>query len=318
MIRVKNIAKHVCLVLIIVLSLLLSACGETKVEVKSAKFSVTYLDVGEGDCALIKFPDNKIALIDTGVNTDENYHKIVDAMSSLNIDSIQWLILTHPDLEHIGCATRLIENVHINSIYIPDVRDKMLFSSIKEIEDCAKLKEIPCVISAWGEDMSGKDYVLKFLAPLPSMISESTYVDLNLTDEPTGKQINNVSAIVYVEYKGVRFLFTGDAEMEAEDMLIDSAKVGIFKNVNLTNLHFLKVGGHGSKNCSGEYLLGYVKPQNAVISSGDSFNNHPATETLLRIIEVNPKCNILRTDVYGNITVTVNESGEYFIENQIK
>ena len=318
MIRVKNALVKFCLIPIIILSVLFSACEVSEnTEEFFASFSVTYIDVGEGDATLIKFPDDKVALIDTGANTDENYHKIVNELSGLGVNDIEWLILTHPDSEHIGLGERIIENLTVNNVYLPDVLNESLFPTIRVIKDSLALNGIEYKVSAWGEDMSDKDYIFKFLSPFPMIMSESLYLDLNFNNEPTGKQINNVSAIVYVEYKGLRFLFTGDAEEEAEKLLITTAKTGLL-DVNFTEIDFLKIGNHGSKNSSCSEFLEYLKPKNSVISCGDSFNGHPATETLVRIMEANEKCKIYRTDVCGDIRVGINEQGEYKITNQIK
>ncbi len=318
--RIKSVLFRLCLISLINLNFLfLICCDNAKAENMVAPFSVTYIDVGQGDATLIKLPDGKIVLIDTGAGTDENYHKVVNALSDINEEKIDCLILTHPDSEHIGNGLRLIDNLSVSMVYLPDVANVELFPIFKEIKDRLIEKGIKYRISALGENLSDKDYTFRFLAPYPSIIDGSLYTEFNLTEQPTGEQINNVSAVVYVEYKGVRFLFSGDAEEKAEQKFIEDVKAYVFgSEVTLSDIHFLKVGGHGSKNCCCQTLLSYVKPQNAVISSGDSFSGHPATETLVRIMEANEKCKIYRTDVCGDIRVGINEQGEYKITNQIK
>ena len=108
---------------------------------------------------------------------------------------------------------------------------------------------------------------------------------------------NNMSLIVRITYGNVTFLFTGDAEREEEQDLVE-ADVPLQADV-------LKVSHHGSNSSSGDVFLGAVKPRYAVVSVGaDNQYGHPAEEVLGRLIDAGAE--IYRTDLQGTIICKTN------------
>ena len=117
----------------LVLALIIFAlfcCGCSKTPQKGTEegysFSVNVFDVGEGDCIFIEFPDGKNMLIDCGEGNDKNFSNVNKFFSANKVDKIDYLIITHPDLDHAGGALNVVENYKINRAYLPDLDQNVL------------------------------------------------------------------------------------------------------------------------------------------------------------------------------------------------
>ena len=125
--------------------------------------------------------------------------------------------------------------------------------------------------------------------------------------------------MIYVEYAGVSFLFTGDAGKQQEQLVENNINLGFYNQfvdgrIDLYNIDFLKVAHHGADDCSSQDFLNIIQPQNAVLSvGGNNIYGHPSSRVIDRLYLANPNVNLLRTDVCGNITISVSASGEYAI-----
>jgi competence protein ComEC len=170
--------------------------------------------------------------------------------------------------------------------------------------------------------IQGKNYYVGFLSPISGSINKTYYDEFNLISNPTDQQVNNLSPMIYLTYNGVRFLFTGDADKLQEQKIIEYYKSNIIDlyhkdRVNLYDIDFLKVGHHGDEDSSSQEFLDILKPKNAIISvGGNNVYGHPSTRVINRITTTNENCRILRTDVLGNVYVSVDKNGEYKISNQ--
>lgn len=282
--------------------------------------AVQYINVGEGDSILIKFPDDKLMLIDTADIVSKNVNKIENIIKRYSKDKIDYLVLTHPDVDHVGNAQKIIEDFSIGTAYIPLILEPSLFTAFNDAVNVLNEKQVKTVISKYGDLIEGENYFVAFLSPLPVGMKDSAYGDFNGAIAPTGRQTDNLSPIIYVDIKGVRFLFTGDASSDQEEIVIDRFKTGVYsemfghynKNVNLFNVDFLKVSNHGASSATCERFLETVSPDNAIISvGGTNYYGNPSSDVLMRIVENNEDCNILRTDAHGNIRILINEYGKY-------
>ena len=267
--------------------------------------SVNFLSVGQGDCAFIIFPDGKTLLIDCGEKDDANFatvRKYIDAAGG----KIDYLVLSHTDSDHTGNAADLIKAYGVSTAYIPKVIDDGKFTAFHNAKEELTACGANIKISAIGERVVGEDYYFCFLYPN----EDSDYDDLNFGDQ-TADAINAVSSILYLDYRGTRFLFTGDADKKSEEKVVDRAKSGVYyiygnndRAVDLKNLDYLKVSHHGGKEEISEKFYEYLTPRAAVISVS-ALNNygHPSSFTLRALEGANPEINILRTDVLGSISV---------------
>lgn len=282
-------------------------------------FSVNFLDVGEGDAIFINFNDGNTMLIDCGEKSDKNFTTIKRYINAYSCGTLDYLVLTHPDSDHVGNAADILDRYDVKTAYIPYLLQPENFSAYYPAYLKIAEKGIGKV-SAAGGVISGEDYYAVFLSPNAQGTTDSAYGAVNSSDTPSKSDINNVSPIIYLEYKGVRFVFTGDAGVSQEKVAINNVKTGIIKryikrDINLTGIDFLKVSHHGAADESGEEFLKALTPKNAVISvGGENYYGHPAGETLSRIKEASPDCKIYLTSENGTVSVLVEGSGNIAVK----
>ncbi len=295
--------------------------GEESVEENT--FSIHFIDVGQGDCIFARFSDGKTMLVDCGPNDESVANNIIDYIKSAKVDTIDYLVLTHPDSDHVGNAVKIMSSFNIGTAYLPDIYEGHLnlYSYYKDAENFIRDKNITVNRSDCYDIIQGDDYNVVFLAPQPSAIIGSAYIDFNFALSPTDTQANALSSVIYIQAQGVRCLLTGDITSVQERKMLDKLETlkthynnyGI--TVDIKDIDFLKVSHHGADNSSCDEFLMKTRPKNAVISvGGNNFYGHPATEVLERLYAVNPLMNIYRTDVSGSISVTALGQGEYKVK----
>lgn len=273
-------------------------------------FSVNFIDVGSGDAIFINFADGNTMLIDCGAESDRNYNSVKRYLDGYTGGTLNYFVLTHPDADHVGNAAAIIENYTVEKAFVPYIILPQNFNAYYRAFTLLKKEQI--AYSAVGTAVCGDDYYLIMLSPNALSNTDSAYDVFNSYEDPPENVRNDISPIIYLEYKGVRFVFTGDAGFSQEKAALNNLNLGMVnKNkVNLTDIDFLKVSHHGAADASGDEFLQALTPKNAVISvGGDDRNNHPATQTLTRIREANGNCNIYLTSVCGTVSVFVDESG---------
>ena len=280
-------------------------------------FSVHFLDVGEGDAIFIDFADGKTMLIDCGEKKEHNLKTIENCLDEHVTDgTLNYLVLTHPDSDHVGNAVDILTDYKVERAYIPHLLQPENFNAYKDAHALLLEKEIKTEDSETGKMVYGEDYYLVMLSPENYRNKDSAYYKVNFSIDPLPDDINNISPIIYLDYKGVRFIFTGDAGFSQEQVALNNVDTGIVNRflprqdkapVNLTDIDFLKVSHHGSDDASGNEFLQRITPKNAVISvSGDNNYGHPKTATLNRILAANENCNLYLTSLLGTVSVYVN------------
>jgi competence protein ComEC len=251
---------------------------------------ITFIDVGQGDSIFIKLPLGKgNYLIDTGgtisFNTDSwkarkkeyevGKEVVVPYLKSKGISTIDKLILTHGDADHIGGALAVIKELHVKEIILP--KSGELSEMEKETLLAAKRKSIPWSFVSAGDSWKAGKTVFHVVSPQAGMKMER----------------NNGSIVLFAKIGGQRWLFTGDLEKEGEDQLIN--------HYDKLKIDVLKAGHHGSKSSTTESFLDQLEPKIAVISAGKNNRyGHPAEEVLMNLNE--RKIKVLRTDQHGAIT----------------
>lgn len=253
----------------------------------SGELIIHYLDLGQADSILLELPNNEIMLIDAGNNSDGQ--KLVNYLREQGIDTIDYLIGTHPHADHIGGLDDVIENFVIGRIYMPEV-----IHTTKTFEDVllAVQRKGKKITPARTEVSIIDDPVLQiyFLSPI-----NNNYKDLN-----------HYSAVVKVDFLDKSFLFTGDAEKINEEEMIEKYGVRL-------KSHILKVGHHGSNTSTSEEFIEKVVPDYAVISVGkDNSYGHPSALVIQRL--QNHGVKIYRTDLQG--TIIARSDGQQILFNQ--
>lgn len=242
--------------------------------------SVIQIDIGQGDAALIKFPNGKTALIDAGEATeyfDNGERVILPLMDKLGVDTIDYGFISHVDSDHYRGFLSIISKHRVKQIYKP----KLDPNSQKDIEFENYLKT---------NDVHFKYYSKQIITIGNSRI----YVLNDTTNHYLGSMSSNdQSGMLKLVYGNNSFLFTGDASTKVESEYINNYKIFLHSDV-------LKAGHHGSRSSTSEEFLEYVKPIYAVISAGvmNKFN-HPHKEIVERFNQ--NKISIVRTDKSGGI-----------------
>ena len=238
----------------------------------SNEVSIHVIDVGQGDSILIKTPDNKNMLIDSG---DENSGNTVKRyLKKQKISKLDIVIATHPDSDHIGGLDDIIYDFNIDKIYMPNKENNT--SSYNDIITACNKKNLDIIKASKGMNLNlGSSVSIKILSP------STTHEDTNLN-----------SIVLNLSYKNKDFLFTGDAEYKNETDIIN--------NYNLEDVDFLKIGHHGSKTSTSDAFLKNTSPDVAIISCGyKNRYNHPHKETLDSLMKYHIP--IYRTDEQGDL-----------------
>ncbi len=244
----------------------------------AAPLSVDFLDVGQGDAALIVSPTGKAVLIDAG---PRGSGKIVRAaMRRRGVQRLDLVLISHAHADHVGGVLELLDQVPIGRYLDPGLPHTSALYR-RTLEALAR-KGVPMHTARAGQTIRlGGGAVLRLLAPsLP--LFHGTRSDLNAC-----------SVVARLEYGAVSVLFTGDAEQPTE------ARLRQRHDLRST---VLKVAHHGSRYASTPAFLARVKPRIAVISVGKNGYGHPAAQTLRRLAVIGAE--IYRTDLDGTVSIT--------------
>ena len=257
---------------------------QDEVPVADGEIEVHFVDVGQGDCAIIRTPDGNI-IIDAGTNSSEDQMKAY--IDKLGIDSFEYAIFTHPHEDHIGGAEVVMRNYKVNNVLIPDLAatTKVYETMLDSIEESGANV---VVIEAGKElEFTVGSLVAKVLGPV------------EIDDDK-----NNASIVMNVKYGKTGILFTGDAEVKSEELLLKKYKLGQLR------ADIIKLGHHGSDTSSSLDFLRAVSPKVGIISCGvDNTYGHPNAEILTRLESEGIEYH--RTDKEGSIVYVVNADG-YF------
>ena len=206
------------------------------------KMYVSFIDVGQGNCTLLRC-GGKTILVDSGeVGVAQT---VIGYIKNLNIDTLDCVLVTHPHSDHMGAMTKLLYEFKIKDFIMPEIPEKIIPTSrIYEKFLTAVSDNAENVIAAEpGETFSYGEMTVEIFAPLHD------YDDLN-----------DMSAVTRVSYGDTSVMFMGDASATVEKDLLQ-------KNVDYSAT-ILNVGHHGSKTSSSEKWLKAVNPKYAVICCG--------------------------------------------------
>lgn len=259
----------VCLASLILLAV-------TLINIPSKDLQIITFDVQNADCFLIKTPQNKYFIIDTGRASYKGSKAqansiIIKYLKDRGIKNIEGMIITHFDNDHSGGAVDIMNNLKVKKVYINSFKDKTMTSI--NIYKTLREKKIPTNIPQNNK----------------SIYSEK---DLNLqTFMANAQEDNEKSIITLLSFKDFDMLFSGDAGIGAFEQL---------KNEIPHNVEVLKVGHHGGPNVINTSMLNHLNTQVSIISTGPNAFGHPNRGTL----DILRNTDIYRTDRHNSIKIT--------------
>ena len=252
----------------------------------TGNLTVHFLDVGHGDSIIIVTPTLGIVLIDGGFEDQPRY--ILNYMKGLGVNYLDYAIASHPDADHIGGLDMVIDKM----AYVNEVLDNGKAPYNASDNDMRSYRSYRKVsLDQEGYKPVRKDMTLK----IDDNIRLQVLVPFD--NKTYFNDTNDNSLIVKLTYGDVSFLFTGDCARACEERLL---KKDIKADI-------LKVPHHGDDDSMSQEFLDAVRPEMAVISTGDYERfGHPHAAVLKRLEDAGAK--VYRTDLDGNVIVTTDGS----------
>ncbi len=289
----QQVYKHWRIASLIGLSVVTIWVWDSGFHEKGRLLEVITLDVGQGDAAIVRFPDRKTMLVDGGIQHtfyDEKKQREVEYdvgeriiepyLDVKGVRELDMVVLTHPDLDHGGGLGYILQNFKVKHILgIPDI--EIDSSTHERLRSIARTRNIQYSFPYRGNIDLTPTATIELLHPIDAASTD-------LTDDNK----NDDSLVLKLTYGEVDILFTGDIESNAEYRLIESEQY--------LRSDILKVPHHGSRTSSSARFLDSVQPRYAIFSLGlGNRYQFPHADVVSRYKERN--CVQLRTDQLGAI-----------------
>ena len=240
---------------------------------KNMIFKSTYLlalDVGQGDSFLFH-SNNNTFLVDTGGSfyddNNVNSTKVSNVLKSLGIRKIDYIFITHGDIDHIGYCRSLLDDFRIGKVY---------FNANKYNNNELNLQKF----------LKKREIEYEKISKMKFMMGKFSIYALSIDFDNE----NDSSIMLAINVEKLKLLFMGDGGKTLENYLLRNAVLG--------NVDILKVGHHGSKTSSSKEFINEINPKYSIISVGKNNRyGHPNKEVLENL----SKSKIYRTDQDGSI-----------------
>lgn len=238
-----------------------------------------FVDVGQGDCCELKIRDGSgyfYAVIDAGPR--DASATVVSELKKLGCSTVNVLVLSHPDADHTGGATAVMENFKVLEVWDPGTCKNT--ATWNETVAMIKDKAIPALNPAAGYTARWGSASVDVLGPAPGAASAA------------GVDVNDACLVMSVSEGQDGILFTGDAGVkEQRQMMAES----------LPPIETYKVPHHGGKSCYYAPFLSKVSPETSIIDVGPNTYGHPSPEVVKALTGYGT---VYRTDVNGDVDVS--------------
>jgi competence protein ComEC len=254
------------------------------------------IDVGQGDAIAIRTPANRWILIDTGPASptfDAGRQRVAPYLRAQGVRRIDLLVLTHPDMDHIGGARAVLDAFDVTAVMDPAIATakELYFETLDAARDAG---------GVWIAAQSGREFdaggvAFRVLAPDSALLDGL-------------HEANDFSVVLRLEDGDFSALFLGDAPEAIENRLVER------HGRSLASV-LLKAGHHGSRTSTGDSLLFAVRPDISIISVGRRNRyGHPDPLVLERLARFG--VGVIRTDERGTIVLRVDRGGGHVVRTE--
>lgn len=285
---------------------------------------MTVIDIGQGDCIFLQFPDGQTMIMDAGseFGSTNEYDQLTAHLTLRGIDSLDYVFITHSDYDHIRYMQDIFEDYEVKNIYMPRVADDMSATWTKTV---AAIEE-----ETWTNE-SGETVDSEIYYTVGDFVIQGEDWTMNChsyleDDYPSVKESssaevkNAVSPVCFLEYADRTIVLTGDSNERNEEYLLE-------RGVLDKDADVLKVGHHGSRTSTIQEFLNAVDCEYAIVSYGeDNEYGHPTPELMSRLedyTDVRPDNDyngykyIYETPKDGNVSVFVDGNGTLRIDCEL-
>ena len=262
----------------ILLAAILVLCGAYCSSAQTGSVELIFLDVGQGDAIVVRSPEGKVALIDSG-----NDPGIVYLLRRHGIDSIDIVIASHPHADHIGGMPAVLARFPVR--FYMDNGVPHTTATYRNVLWAVRNSDVT-YLEATARTIELGSIAIHVLPPMPE-----------------ADKLNNQSIGLLVEYGKFKALLTGDSEI---------AELNYFMSLDVSDVTLLKAAHHGSRDAVSPAWLSRTKPEVVVISvGGGNPYGHPH-EWAMRYYRA--ACDaIYRTDLHGDVTIQGNVDGTFVV-----
>lgn len=257
------------------------------------RLELLMIDVGQGDAIAVRSARGRWVLVDAGPpnrrDPDPGAHPAVRALRAKGVDRLAALVLTHPDLDHIGGAAAVLESFDVGAVYDPAL--PVGSREYLDVLEIARASGVPWLAARSGDVLELDGTTLTVLSPSEPL--------------PARLESNEASVVLHLRHGAFDALLTGDAYRPTERRIAGT----------VSDVEVLKVGHHGSSTSTDSILLARGGSRTALISVGRGNRyGHPAPEVLALLrrfgIEVH------RTDLAGTVTVRARRDGSFTVTTE--
>ena len=285
---------------------------------------MTVIDIGQGDCIFLQFPDGQTMVMDAGseFGSTNTYDQLAAHLDLRGIDNLDYVFITHSDYDHIRYMQDILEEYEVKNIYMPRVADDMSATWTKTVAAIEaetwtneEGEQTPSSVFYTVGDfkIEGENWVMSCHSYL-----EEDYP--NVKESSSAEIKNSVSPVCFLEYADRTLVLTGDSNERNEEYLVERGVLNVDADV-------LKVGHHGSRTSTIQEFLDAVDCEYAIVSYGeDNEYGHPTPELMSRLQnytdptpdgDYNGYKYIYETAKDGNVTVYVDGNGALRVDCEL-
>lgn len=263
-----------------------------RVPLPEGTVEIHMIDVGQADAILIQSGDG-FMLIDAADRESESKESLNAYLSNMGITTLEWLVLTHPDADHIGGAQMVLENYQVKNVMLSDrvhtskTYENMLEAIIEEPDVGVHIVDVNGSLATDTDDITASIYEV-------GDVFEWRALHFTIMGPLSVENNNDASVVLRMQCGDMVAMFTGDAEVESEALMLNE------HGRALLDCDLLKVGHHGSRTSTTDAFLEALSPSIALISCGvGNEYGHPHAETIQKLNEAS--VTVYRTDLQGSV-----------------